>query len=334
MRELGERYGLPVDPRAHVWQLSLGEQQRVEIVNALYEDAKILILDEPTSVLTPHEAEALFATLRTMAAEGRTVIFISHKLHEVLAVADRITTLRGGRVIGTVDAADATPRSLAALMVGRDVKSAERHHDGRPDGAVVLELNDLQVRGDRGLQAVKGVSLKLHAGEIVAVAGVSGNGQRELAEAIAGLRKPTAGSIVADGCRIDGDPRDAIAAGVAYVPEDRVGAGVAPSLSIAMNLALKSYRQDSAGPFLRLRRMRRDADEVIRRYRIKRRGPRPRRVTSRAATSRSSCSPGSSRAGRRRSWRPRRRAASTSPQSRRCTSTSIDQPPRVAWRSS
>jgi general nucleoside transport system ATP-binding protein len=260
---------LSVDPHARIWQLSLGEQQRVEIVNALYRDARILILDEPTSVLTPQEAETLFLTLRQMAAEGRTVIFISHKLHEVLAVADRITVLRAGRRVATVVSDEATPQSLASLMVGRELEPTERRRDAHSEGPVTLQVDDLWVDGDRGVPAVKGVTLALRAGEIAAVAGVSGNGQRELAEAIAGLRRPTRGSIVADGRRIHGDPRDAISARVAYVPEDRDGTGVSPSLSIAMNLALKSYRRDSAGPFLRLRRMSANADEAIRRYEIK-----------------------------------------------------------------
>ena len=274
VRDLGERYGLPIDPHAHVWQLSLGEQQRVEIVNALYQGARVLILDEPTSVLTPQEAETLFVTLRRMTQEGRTVIFISHKLHEVMAVADRVTVLRSGRAVATVAAADATAQSLAGLMVGREVESVRRRtRDGRA-GPVALTVEGLWADGDRGLPAVQGVSLSLQAGEIVAIAGVSGNGQRELAETIAGLRRPTRGSIrVGDRGLKGGDPRDAIGAGVAYVPEDRLGTGVASGLSIAMNLALKTYRRDSTGPLLHLARMRDRTIETIRRYEIKAPGP-------------------------------------------------------------
>ncbi len=274
--ELSKRYGLAVDPRARIWQLSLGEQQRVEILKALYRDARILILDEPTAVLTPQEAEVLFGTLREMAGEERTVIFISHKLHEVKAVADRVTVLRGGRTVTTVSAADATARSLAAFMVGRELVGSRTDGAARTPGEVVLELENVWAQGDRGGSAVKSVSLGVRAGEIVAVAGVAGNGQRELAETVAGIRAPTEGSVRVGGRPPRaGDPRAAIAAGVAYVPEDRLGTGLAPSLSIASNLVLKSYREPSAsrGPLLRLRRIRDRAVELIRRYRIAAPGP-------------------------------------------------------------
>src|SRR6476620_3536505 len=163
--ELGERYRIAVDPGARVWQLSLGEQQRVELLKALYREARVLILDEPTAVLTPQESESLFETLRVMAAEGRTVIFISHKLHEVKAVADRVTVLRDGRTIETVDTASATPRSLAALMVGREVPAAERVERHGEIGPTVLEVRDLQALGDRGGQVLRGLDLAVHAGE-------------------------------------------------------------------------------------------------------------------------------------------------------------------------
>ena len=156
VRELGERYRLPVDPRARIWQLSVGEQQRVEILNALYEEAQILILDEPTAVLTPEEADTLFVTLRQMADEGKTVIFISHKLQEVMAVSDRVTVLRAGKAIATVRTADATPQSLAALMVGREVDVVRRRADARPETAAVLEVDGIRVEGDRGAPAVEG----------------------------------------------------------------------------------------------------------------------------------------------------------------------------------
>jgi len=273
--ELGRRYGLAIDARAHVWQLSVGEQQRVEILKALYLDAQILILDEPTAVLTPQEAEILFETLRELAADGRTIVFISHKLHEVKAVSDRVTVLRGGRTIATVSAAEATPRSLAELMVGRRMGDGVRA-DPRAPGDFALTLEDVWADADRGGAAVKGVSLSVRAGEIVAVAGVAGNGQRELAETIAGIRARKQGTVrVAGKAPRPGDPRAAIAAGVAYVPEDRLGTGLAPGVSIASNLALKSYREApaSSGPLLRLRRIRERAVELIRRYRIAAPGP-------------------------------------------------------------
>jgi simple sugar transport system ATP-binding protein len=274
VRELGTRYRLPVDPHARVWQLSVGEQQRVEILNALYQDARVLVLDEPTSVLTPEEANTLFVTLRHMAQEGRTVIFISHKLHEVKAVSDRVTVLRAGRAIATVQTAEATPRSLASLMVGHEIEAVHRARRAARDSPAVLEIDDLWADGDRGTAAVKGVSLAVRAGEIVAVAGVAGNGQRELAETITGLRPRTHGSIRVEGEPLrNGDARAAFEAGVGYVPEDRLGTGVSPTLSLAMNLELRSYRRRSFGPLLRLRRMREDAEEAIRAYDIKASGP-------------------------------------------------------------
>jgi simple sugar transport system ATP-binding protein len=276
VEELSRRYGLAVDPRARIWQLSVGEQQRVEILKALYQDARILILDEPTAVLTPQEADALFETIRAMAADGRTVIFISHKLHEVKAVADRVTVLRRGKSVATVPAADATPRSLAALMVGRELEAERRPAERGPVGEPVLKLDGVWADGDRGVPAVKDVSLMICAGEIVGVAGVAGNGQRELAETIVGMRPVTDGAVEVCGRRLGGgDPREAISAGVAYVPEDRLGTGVAPSLSVASNVVLKSYRGPpiSSGPLLRFRRIRELAREVIDRYDVRTSGP-------------------------------------------------------------
>ena len=274
--ELGERYRIAVDPRARIWQLSIGEQQRVEILKALYREARILILDEPTAVLTPQEAESLFETLRVMAEEGRTIIFISHKLHEVMAVSDRVTVLRDGKTIDTVATAEATPRSLAALMVGREVSLATRVERGLEIGEAVLEVRSLWAQGDRGGDALRGIDLTLRAGEILAIAGVAGNGQRELAETITGMRAPTRGEVVLAGRRLrGGDAREAIRAGVAHVPEDRLHTGVAPSLSIASNVVLKSYRAKhvAMGPLLKLRTIRNYAAELIRRYDVRGGGP-------------------------------------------------------------
>jgi simple sugar transport system ATP-binding protein len=211
-----------------------------------------------------------------MAELGRTVIFISHKLHEVKAVADRVTVLRGGRTIATLSTEDATPRSLASLMVGREMTEGARVGKQRQPAETILETSGLCADGDRGGAALKDVSLVARAGEIVAIAGVAGNGQLELAETIAGVRAPTAGRVLVERRVVrPGDPRAAFAAGVAYVPEDRLGTGLAPSLSIASNLALKSYRgaPSSRGPLLRLRVIRDRAVELIRRYRIAAPGP-------------------------------------------------------------
>jgi len=277
VEELSTRYGLAVDPKARVWQLSVGEQQRVEILKALYREARILIMDEPTAVLTPQEAEALFGTLRAMAGEGKTVIFISHKLHEVKAVADRVTVLRGGRTVATVDAEPATLRSLAALMVGREIDVARPLEQPRRLADVrTLEVDGLTVAGDRGELAVKDVSFAIREGEIVGVAGVAGNGQRELAEAVSGMRDIRAGSVRIAGRRLrGGDPREAIRAGVGHVPEDRLGTGLAPSLSVTSNVVIKTYRRRSfsRGPLLALRRMREAAVGIIRRYDVKTPGP-------------------------------------------------------------
>ena len=274
--ELGERYRIAVDPRARIWQLSLGEQQRVEILKALYREARILILDEPTAVLTPQEADSLFETLRVMAAEGRTIVFISHKLNEVKAVSDRVTVLRAGKKVATVETKDATARSLAALMVGRDVAMAERVAQGGEIGEPVLEVDELRAAGDRGAETLRGVSLSVRAGEIVAIAGVAGNGQRELAETVTGMRPPTHGTVTVEGKRLrGGDAREAISAGVAHVPEDRLHTGVAPSLSIASNVVLKSYRGRTVtiGPLLRLRTIRDHAARLIERYDVRGGGP-------------------------------------------------------------
>ena len=275
--ELGRRYGMAIDPHARVWQLSVGEQQRVEILKTLYRDARILILDEPTAVLTPQEAESLFVTLRRMADEDRTVIFISHKLHEVKAVADRVTVLRGGRAVATLPAAEATPRELAALMVGRDVELARRVERAAPPGdEAALEVEGLSVKGDRGEESVRDVSFTLRVGEILGVAGVAGNGQRELAEAVTGIRPAVTGRVLVSGRALRrGDPRSAIGARIAHVPEDRLETGVASSLSISDNSVLKSYRAPpfSHGPLLRWGTIRSYAVELIERYGVLTPGP-------------------------------------------------------------
>lgn len=281
---VAERYGLAVDPGARAWQLSVGEQQRVEILKALYRDARVLILDEPTAVLTPQESAALFEAMRRMTAEGKTIIFVSHKLREVMAVADRATVLRGGRSLGTVAIADTDADDLARRMVGRDVVFDRRQAADATRGDLALSLAGVRCENDRGVPALHGVTLDVHAGEIVGVAGVAGNGQRELAEVVAGIRPRSEGTVAVDGTALpSGRPRAAAAAGLGYVPEDRMRTGMAPSLSIAENLALRSYRRSpmARAPFLRLQRMAEHAAEVIAASDIRAPGPEtPARVLS------------------------------------------------------
>ena len=270
VRRIGAQYGLPVDPNAKVWQLSVGEQQRVEIIKLLYRGAQILILDEPTAVLTPQETEGLFQTLREMTAAGKTIIFISHKLDEVLSIADRITVLRDGRSVATVDASDMTKRDLASLMVGRDVLFRLEKPPANL-GEERLILSDVEALDDKGLSALRKLSLTVRSGEIVGIAGVAGNGQRELAETICGLRPTTGGTIrVATNPVTNAPPIIMIEAGVAYVPEDRSATGSAPNLSVAENLALKSYRKPGIGGrlFMNRRAMREQARRLIEQFDI------------------------------------------------------------------
>jgi general nucleoside transport system ATP-binding protein len=270
---IAERFQMPIDPHAKIWQLSVGEQQRVEILKALYRGARILILDEPTTVLTPQEVEQLFATLREMAASGTSVVFISHKLPEVLAISDRVTVLRAGAAVGTVRTADSDARSLARLMVGRDIVLTRQERAGGPPGEAVLDLAGVSAMGDLGTPALAEVSLQVRAGEIVGVAGVAGNGQRELAEVVAGERPATAGTVTIAGSPQHGTPWEAIDAGLGYVPEERMGVGVAPGLTIADNLILKSYRENGHGPILHAKQTAQSATELIQRFGIVARGP-------------------------------------------------------------
>src|SRR3990170_1738564 len=203
IRELAERYGLKVDPHAYIWQLAVGEQQRVEIIKALYRGAALLVLDEPTAVLIPQEVDDLFVTLRQMARDGHALIFISHKLHEVLAISHRVTVLRDGRVVGAHLTTEMTKPELARLMVGREVILQYDRPPAQP-GEPRLEIQDVWSTSDRGGDALRGVSLTVQAGEIVGLAGVSGNGQRELAEALAGLRPIRQGRITLNGAEVTG----------------------------------------------------------------------------------------------------------------------------------
>ncbi|MGH2740583.1 MAG: ABC transporter ATP-binding protein [Actinomycetota bacterium] len=241
VEEISRRYGLFVDPDALVEDLPVGVEQRVEIVKALYREADVLILDEPTAVLTPQEVEELFSVLRSCRDAGKSVIFITHKLKEVLAVADRITVLRAGRVAGTALPRETTEKQLASMMVGREVRLHVAKEAAEP-GEPVLRIDDLVMVDDRGQVAVDGVSLQVRAGEIVGLAGVQGNGQTELVEAVTGLRSVAGGRIVIGDQDLTGArPRNVFGAGVGHVPEDRIGDGLIAEFSVADNLVLNTY---------------------------------------------------------------------------------------------
>jgi ABC-type uncharacterized transport system ATPase subunit len=271
VRELSDRYGLAVDPDAVIEDTTVGMQQRVEILRALYRGAKILVLDEPTAVLTAQEVAELFRVLRALKDGGTSIVFISHKLGEVLEIADRITVLRRGKRIDTVPKEGATEASLARMMVGRDVLLRIDKHAGSP-AEPVLRVSDLKVRDDRGLEAVRGVDLEVRAGEIVALAGVDGNGQQELVDAIAGLRVPESGSITVGGKEIAGrSVRAATDAGVAHIAEDRHRRGLVLPFTLAENLALREYRSPelSHRGWLQVRRMAARGRALLKEYDVR-----------------------------------------------------------------
>ncbi|MHB8071854.1 MAG: ABC transporter ATP-binding protein [Candidatus Cryosericum sp.] len=240
---IAKKYGFRVDPYAKIWQLSVGEQQRVEIIKALFKGARILILDEPTAVLTPQESEELFGILREMKAEGKSIVFISHKLNEVMSVSDRITVLQKGRLIGTVDTAAINERELARMMIGRDVLfRLERKEAG--EGPEVLKVEGIQAYNDRGIMSLNKLTITVHSGEIMGVAGVAGNGQVELAECITGLRHVTGGHVLVEGVDLtNASPCTIAAAHVNYIPADRLGVGLVPNLSTVENAVLRKYKQ-------------------------------------------------------------------------------------------
>jgi general nucleoside transport system ATP-binding protein len=277
LTKLSTQYGLEVDPKARIWQLSVGEQQRVEILRLLYRGARILVLDEPTAVLTPQESSGLIETLRGMAADGFCVIFISHKLDEVLAVADRVTVLRRGKIVSTVDAKEATRHTLARLMVGRELASLVEQPTEEPriavePGEIVLETHQLRAINNKGLPALAGVDLNVRSGEILGIAGVAGNGQSELAEVITGLRPAIAGEIKIGGKDVTNQSPVRIAdAGVAHVPEDRIAMGLIEGMDLAGNAILRDYKQPpiSRGSFLVNRVIASFTDRLIRDYDVK-----------------------------------------------------------------
>lgn len=266
--ECSNKYGLTIDPHAKIWQLSVGEQQRVEIIKMLFRGAEILILDEPTAVLTPQESAELYKTLRSMANHGKAVIVISHKMNEVMENTDSISVLRGGKFIGTVRTADTCEDELARMMVGRDIMH-QMDKVSTAKGGRVLELKQVSARSDRGLMTLKGVSLEVNAGEILGIAGVAGNGQKELAEVIAGLRQVEDGKIFINEQDYTGvSCRQLIDAGVSYIPEDRMNTGLVPNLNAFENMILKSYRC-MKGWFINWTRICRYTTELIGRFDVK-----------------------------------------------------------------
>ena len=279
VRELSERFGLKVDPAATVGDLSVGVQQRVEILKLLYRDARLLILDEPSAVLTPQEVDDLFGVLRRLIAEGRTAIFITHKLREVMAICQRATVLRRGRVVGTVTVAETQPETIAQMMVGHDLAAIQRPASRsvpENDEQAALAVRDLHVVDDRGLPAVRDMSFAVHAGEIVGLAGVEGNGQRELLAALVGLRTPESGDVLLAGTLVThAGNRRRRALGMAVIPEDRTHQGLSLPSSLADNVTSTRYHRPplSRWGILLPGHMRQFAQRAIRDFDIRVRGP-------------------------------------------------------------
>ena len=270
--EASARYGIEVQPRALVKDLSVGERQRVEILKALYRDARVLILDEPTAVLVPQEVDQLFDSLRRLRADGLSVVFISHKLREVMSITDQVTVLRGGQVAGVVQTSDTTPAEMARMMVGRatfGMPTLDELSQPQPAAQAVLRLDGVTALDNKGLAALKGVTLDVQAGEIVGLAGVSGNGQSELAQVLEGTRACAAGSItVADEDVSGADPDRIMKAGVGRIPEDR-HASVVPEMTVAQNMALEHLGEFTRNGSLDRRQMREHAEKLIAEYQIK-----------------------------------------------------------------
>ena len=267
---IADRYGLPIDPQTKVWQLTVGQQQRVEIIKALYREVDILIMDEPTSVLTPQEVDQLFTTLRTLVDNGLTIIFITHKLDEVMQVSDRVTVLRKGKVISTLSTSDTDKPALARLMVGREVVFRLEKSPVKRKGKL-LDVSNLHTLNDRGLPALCGVSFEVFGGEILGVAGVSGNGQHELAEALTGLRKLTRGKMFLSKKDVTNcSARKMYDCNVAHIPAERIKMGIVPALSIRENLILKKYRHSpfSRREFLEKQKIEQNAHDAISDYQI------------------------------------------------------------------
>jgi simple sugar transport system ATP-binding protein len=271
IRELAQKYSLQVNPQAVVGKLAVGQQQRVEIVKALYRGAALLVLDEPTAVLTPQEVDDLFVIFKQMAADGHALIFISHKLDEIFALTDRVTVLRDGRVVGTRPTSEVTKKDLANMMVGREVL-LERVRPPRKLGEVRLKLEGVSAVNDDGQRVLKNVSFEVRSGEIVGVAGVSGNGQRPLARAIAGLREVENGRILLEGRDVTGlSPAQMFQAGLAYIPEERMHDGIVKDFSVAENFILQDHIRApySKGIFLNFKQIAQHADQLIKSFNVK-----------------------------------------------------------------
>ncbi|RME82851.1 MAG: ABC transporter ATP-binding protein [Caldilineae bacterium] len=263
------RFGIAIDPAVQVRHLSVGQRQRVEILKALFRQAQVLILDEPTAVLVPQEVEALFETLRHLREQGISVVFISHKLNEVMAISDRVTVLRDGRVIDTLETATTTPPALARMMVGRETFGVVRQDAPQRDAEAVLEVQGLYAEDDRGLPAIKDISLVVRAGEILGIAGVGGNGQTELAETLCGIRRPSRGSIRVKGREVAGaSPAEMTAAGVGRIPEDR-HTGLVGDLTVAENLVMEVLPRFSRYGRLDKKQIHAYAQQLIEQFQIK-----------------------------------------------------------------
>ena len=276
VKALSEEYKIDINPASAIWQLSIGEQQRVEILKVLYRKANILILDEPTAVLTPDEVRELFGTLRNMAAMGCTIIFITHKMNEVMEFADRITVLRDGRLVKALKKEETTEQELAQLMVGREISMGRRNTENTTRNEAILRVKGLTVLNDKKLKAVNDLSFDLYAGEILGIAGVSGNGQKELMEALAGLRPTVSGYLEVRGEDISrSSPRERISRGVAFIPEDRYGFALIKTMTVAENASLKCYRKPEfcRRGVLNYRKLEQQAGRFIEEFEIKVGGP-------------------------------------------------------------